>query len=301
MKLLVTGSGGLIGSELLPSLTGAGHEVLKLVRRPSGGPGEVRWDPDRGYVEALALTGVQGAIHLAGENIGARRWSQRHRMRVRESRRRGTLLLAKALSGLPEPPLVMISASAVGYYGNRGDKLLTEDDEPGNGFLPEVCREWEAATWASAGVGMRVVCLRFGMVLAKRGGALARMLPAFRCGLGGPFGNGHQYWSWITIEDVIGIVVRAISDSELFGPVNAVTPNPVTNAEFSRTLAGVLHRPAFLPVPAAVLRLALGDMADELLLASARVHPSRLLALGYEFIHPDLEGALRSLLKGAAR
>jgi hypothetical protein len=300
MKLLVSGSGGLIGSELIPSLSKAGHHVLRLVRRPTGGPGEVGWDPDRGSIDAGALTGVQAAIHLAGENIAARRWSDAHRTRIRESRKRGTLLLAKALAGLPEPPLVMISASAVGYYGNRGDRLLTEDSGSGSGFLPEVCREWESATWTAAEAGTRVVCLRLGIVLTRQGGALARMLPAFRCGLGGPLGNGRQYWSWITVDDVIGIIERALLETALVGPVNAVVPNPVTNAEFSRSLADVLRRPAFLPVPAALLRLVLGEMADELLLASARVLPSRLLAVGYRFKHPELEAALRHLLKGDA-
>jgi uncharacterized protein (TIGR01777 family) len=295
MKILISGASGLIGSALVRSFCDAGHAVTRLVRRQPG-PAEVRWDPAAGRLDPAGLEGLDAVVHLAGEGIAAGRWTQHRKARIRDSRARGTRLLSQALAGLARRPEVFASASAIGYYGNRGDEPLDEESPPGSGFLAEVCREWEAATEPAAKAGIRVVQLRLGMVLASPGGALARMLPMFRVGLGGRLGDGRQYVSWITLDDVVGAIGHVLATDTLQGPVNLVAPRPVTNRQFTAALARVLRRPALLPAPAFALRILLGQMAEELLLASARVVPRRLLDAGYRFRHEELEAALRHVL-----
>jgi len=297
MRVAVSGSVGLIGAEVVSALSAAGSEVVRLVRRdPAPGERAVRWDPHKGIADPAGLSGLDAVVHLAGENIAAGRWNAARKAAIRESRVEGTRLLCDAIAALPEPPKTMVCASAIGYYGDRGDELLTEESPAGTGFLPDVCREWEAATAPAAKKGIRVVTLRFGVVLTPKGGALSRMLPPFRMGIGGVLGSGKQYVSWIAIDDLSGIVLHVLSNGDLRGPVNAVAPRPVTNREFTETLGRMLSRPTPFPVPAFALRLAVGEMADALLLASARVVPRRLEETGYRFRFPELSGALRHLL-----
>jgi len=297
MKVLVTGSTGLIGSALVPFLRAGGHEVVRLVRAPLRVEERVvLWDPEAGKIEPSELEGLDAVVHLAGESI-AGRWTAEKKARIRESRVRGTRFLCETLARLERPPTVLVSASAIGYYGDRGDELLREESPPGRGFLADVATQWEAATEPAAQRGLRVVLLRFGIVLSPRGGALAQMLPPFRLGLGGPIGSGQQYWSWIAIDDVVRAIQHALLTETLRGPVNVVSPDPVRNREFVRALGRVLGRPTLLPMPAAAVRLLFGQMGEELLLASQRVEPIRLLASGFVFQYPDLEGALRHLLR----
>lgn len=291
VRILVSGSSGLIGSALVPALSAEGHAVSRLVRgRP--GPGDVLWGPARGAVDAARLEGFDAAVHLAGESV-AGRWTRTKKAAVRDSRVRGTRLLAEAFSRLSRPPQVLICASAVGFYGDRGDEVLTEQSAPGSDFLAGVCREWEAAAAPAAERGMRVAHLRFGVVLSPRGGALARMLPPFRLGLGGVIGSGRQYMSWISLDDAVGAVRHVLLNGSLAGPVNVTAPQPVTNRQFTRALGRALGRPTIFPMPAFAARLAFGEMADALLLSGARAEPARLLSSGYAFRTPDLEGALR--------
>jgi uncharacterized protein len=290
----VTGSRGLLGSALVPFLTTGGHRVLRLVREAAAD--SVRWDPAIGIQEPASLAGVDAVVHLAGENIAARRWSRAQKDSIRRSRVEGTRRLCEALAGLALPPRVLVAASAIGVYGDRGDEVLTEESAGGAGFLAEVCREWEAATEPGERAGIRVVHLRFGMILTPQGGALGKMLTPFLLGAGGRMGSGRQYVSWVAIDDAIGAVLHALATGDLRGPVNVVAPTPVTNAEFTRTLARVLRRPALVPLPAFAARLAFGEMADALLLASARVMPARLQSSGYRFRFAELEAALRHLL-----
>ena len=294
MNVAITGASGLIGSILVPYLTTGGHTVKKLVRHTSSAKDEIQWDPN-GKVDTKGLEGIDAVVHLAGEGI-AQRWTPELKKRILESRSRGTRTLCEALAALENPPKVLVTASAIGYYGDRGAELLTEDSAPGQGFLPDVCVEWEKATAAASERGIRVVNLRIGIVLHPRGGALSKMLLPFKAGVGGRMGSGQQYWSWVAMDDVIGAIHHALVNDTIQGPVNATAPNPVTNAEFTKTLARVLHRPAIFPVPAIAIRVALGGMADELLLASGRVHPAKLIASQYEFRYPELTGALRHLL-----
>ena len=296
----VTGSRGLVGSALAPALAAAGHRVLRLVRgaaaapaAPAVGARVARWDPESGALDSSALAGVDAVVHLAGESVAGGRWTEAKKRRIRSSRVDGTRGLAASLARLERPPRVLVSASAVGYYGDRGAELLREGSAPGTGFLAEVCREWEAATEPAERARIRVVQLRIGMVVARRGGALAAMLTPFRLGAGGPVGGGAQWVSWIAIDDLVAAILHALDTASLAGAVNAVAPEPVQNRELARTLGRVLGRPALLPLPAFAARLLLGQMADELLLASARVEPARLQATGFAFRHPTLEDALR--------
>jgi uncharacterized protein (TIGR01777 family) len=297
MNILVTGSSGLIGSALTGKLTAAGHDVTRLVR--SSGAAEhrqIRWDPAAGELDAESLEGFDAVVHLAGESVAAGRWTAAKKERIRSSRVQGTRLLAQTLGRLSRPPRVLVSASAIGYYGHRGDDALDEESPPGSGFLAQVCREWEAAADPARGAGIRVVHPRIGLVLSASGGALAKMLPLFRLGLGGPLGSGRQYVSWITLDDLVAAICHSIATDSLSGPVNAVAPEPATNRQFARALGRALRRPARLPAPAFALRAMLGPMADELLLSSTRVIPRKLTDSGFAFDEPDLELALERLL-----
>jgi len=298
MRVAVSGSTGLVGSEVVASLSAAGHEVVRLVRRvPAPGEKAVRWDPEKREIDAAGLEGLDAVVHLAGENVGSGRWTAARKAAIRDSRVDGTRLLCEALAGLARPPKTLVCASAIGIYGDRGEELLTEESPPGTGFLSEVCREWEAASAPAVRQGIRVVALRTGVVLSPKGGALSRMLPPFRAGLGGVIGSGRQYVGWIALDDLPEIVLHALRREDLRGPVNAVAPRPVTNREFTGALGKALSRPTPLPVPAFALRLAVGrEMADALLLASARVVPRRLEETGYPFRFPELGAALRHLL-----
>jgi uncharacterized protein (TIGR01777 family) len=297
MKVLVTGASGLVGSALVPFLTTGGHQVTRLVRsRPRADAAEVQWDPLTGSVDAAALEGLDAVVHLAGENIAAGRWTAEQKARIRDSRVKGTKTLCEALAGLSQPPSVLISASAIGYYGDRGEEVMHEDSAPGTGFLAEVCRAWEEATEPARQKGIRVVHARIGVVLSAAGGALAKMLTPFKLGAGGVVGSGTQYMSWVSLDDVVGAIHHVLCIDTLRGPVNLVAPHPATNYEFTKTLGQVLGRPTFFPLPAFAARVVFGEMADALLLASTRVVPTQLLATGYAFRHPDLAGALRHVL-----
>jgi uncharacterized protein len=298
LRVAVTGASGMLGEALVPRLRADGHTVLRLVRsRAAAGGGDAYWNPAAGEIDAAALEGVDAVVHLAGENVG-HRWTAERKRRIRASRVEGTRLLAEALARLERPPAVLVSASAVGYYGDRGDELLDEGAPPGEGFMAEVVRDWEAAAEPACAAGIRVVHPRMGVVLSAAGGAVARMLLPFRLGVGGPVGSGRQWLSWITRADAVGLIVRAIGDEGLRGPVN-VAAGAVRFGDFARALGRVLHRPALLPVPAPALRLIFGEMADATLLASARVDPAVLRARGHRFLHPELEGALRVALEDA--
>jgi uncharacterized protein (TIGR01777 family) len=304
MKIIVTGSTGLVGSALVRSLLAEGHEVTRMVRGDAQtfrapGTSAVRWDPEKGTVDGSELEGHDAAVHLAGEPVAGGRWSDEKKRRILDSRVRSTKLLAETLAGLREKPEVLVSASAIGFYGSRGDEVLHEESASGEDFLSEVCREWEKAALPASHAGIRVVHLRIGIVLSPEGGALAQMLTPFKLGIGGRIGSGKQYMSWIALDDVVGIIRHALLNEQVRGPVNTVAPQPATNEEFTKALGRVLNRPTVLPMPAFALRLALGkEMADAILLGGARVEPARLKATGYRFAYPELEGALRHVLKG---
>ncbi len=295
MRIAITGSTGLVGSALAPFLTTGSHQVVRIVRQRQFDD-EIAWSPDAGKIEADRLEGLDAVVHLAGENIAARRWNAAQKARIRDSRVQGTKLLCESLARLRHPPRVLVSASAIGYYGDRADEELTETSTIGSGFLPDVCREWEAATAPAEHAGIRVVHLRFGIILSPKGGALSEMLTPFRFGLGGRIGSGRQWMSWISLDDVIGCIYHALNTESLKGPVNAVAPKPASNLEFTKTLGRVLRRPTIFPMPAFAARLAFGEMANDLLLASTRVRPTALLDSGYSFMHTELEQALRHLL-----
>ena len=303
MRILITGSSGLIGSALRPAFAAAGHSVVRLVRSGQGGQqgqaeDAILWDPQSGMEpgERARLEGLDAVVHLAGESIAGGRWTADRKAKIRDSRVPVTRFLATLLAGLSHPPRVMVAASAVGYYGDRGDELLTEESPAGTGFLAELCQEWEQAAEPAREKGIRVVNLRIGLVLSGAGGALKKMLPPFRLGLGGVVGGGRQYWSWISIDDLVSVFQHVLSADALRGPVNAVAPAPVTNREFTKTLGRVLSRPTIFSVPSFAARLAFGEMADELLLASQRVKPARLIESGYNFRRADLEAALEQAL-----
>jgi hypothetical protein len=296
MKVAITGSSGFIGGALVPFLRTGGHEVVRLVRRTPRGKDEARWDPEAGEIDTAALEGVEAVVHLAGENIAAGRWTDTRKARLRSSRVGPTRLLAETLAGLKRKPKVLVSASAVGYYGSRGDAWVTEADVAADDFLGRLSMEWEGAAEPARKAGIRVVHPRIGVVLSPAGGALGKMLLPFKAGLGGILGPGTQYMSWIALDDLLGVLHHLVDRADLEGPVNAVAPEPVTNTAFTKTLGRVLGRPTIAPAPAFALRLAFGEMADAALLASTRVKPERLLGTGYRFRFPELEGALRHLL-----
>ncbi|HUI44097.1 MAG TPA: TIGR01777 family oxidoreductase [Terriglobia bacterium] len=297
MKVLVTGSSGLVGSALVPFLAADGHSVTRMIRGTGcSAAGQALWEPAAGRIDATAIEGFDAAVHLSGANVSGARWTPKQKQKLLDSRINSTRLLATALANLARPPRVLVAASAVGYYGDRGDEPLTEDSTPGSGFPTEMCLEWEKAAEVAAGRGIRVVNLRIGMVLASAGAALRQMLPPFKLGLGGPLGSGRQYVSWIELDDLAGVIRHTLLAEPLRGPVNAVAPNPVTNREFTKALGGVLGRPTPFRVPRFVLRLAFGEITDALLLASARVYPTRLEASGYAFRYPELQDALRHAL-----
>ncbi len=298
MKILMTGSTGLVGTALVSLLEKEGHRVSPLVRgKPRAGTSEIEWHPDQNSVTNRdALEGHDAAIHLAGESIADGRWTPEKKQRIRDSRVKGTGLLAATLGQLERPPRVLASASAIGFYGNRVDELLDEASAPGNGFLADVCREWEAATAAAEEAGIRVAHLRFGIVLSAQGGALAKLLTPFKLGAGGKLGSGKQWMSWVAIDDAIAAIYEVVGADDMNGAVNIVAPNPVTNAEFTETLGRVLERPTIFSVPAFAARLAFGEMADEALLASQRVAPAQLKQHGFEFQYPQLDAGLRHLL-----
>ncbi len=297
MKILVSGSHGLVGKALIQSLTTDGHEVLRLVRRARAfGAPEVEWHPNQGQIDTQHLEGFDVVVHLAGESIASGRWTESKKRAIRESRVKGTSLLSEGLAKLSRPPSVFVSASAIGFYGNRGDELLTEQSAPGKDFLSSVCVEWENATKPAREKGIRTIHTRFGVILDTDGGALAQMLTPFRLGIGGRVGTGKQWMSWIALGDVVNGLKFLIADKSVNGPVNFVAPNPVTNAEFTKTLGQVLSRPTIFPVPAFAARLAFGELADALLLSSQRVDPSVLQDNGFLFSWPTLEPALRHIL-----
>ncbi|HEV8381412.1 MAG TPA: TIGR01777 family oxidoreductase [Gemmatimonadales bacterium] len=296
MKIVVSGSTGLIGTALSDALRSRHDEVVPLVRRHLT-PGEraLAWDPEHGTIDRAGLEGSDAVIHLAGENVFGR-WSPAKQRRIRDSRVQGTRVLCDALAGLRRRPTTLLAASAIGYYGDRGDEVVSEESAPGEDFLAHVARDWEAATTPASRAGIRVVNMRNGVVLTTTGGALAKMLPAFRLGLGGPVGSGTQYLSWITLDDMINAILHVLGNQNLVGPVNLTAPSPVTNREFAKTLGKVLGRPAAITVPAFALRLAFGSEGAAMLQSGQRVLPARLRASGFEFSYAEIEPALRSLL-----
>jgi len=294
--ITISGATGMIGSALVTRLREGGHGVRRLVRSARDAqPGDVRWDPSSETLDARVLEGSDAIVHLAGAPI-ARRWTTEHKREIRESRLRGTELIARAVAAMEVKPRVVLSGSAVGYYGDRGDELLDESSAPGNDFLGTLAREWEGAAAPIADAGVRLVLLRTGIVLAPNGGALEKLLLPFKLGLGGPIGGGRQWMSWISLHDHLGAMEHALFTDTLVGPVNLVAPNPVTNATFATTLGRVLERPALLPLPGFALELVYGEMAHATLLAGQRALPKALMASGFEFQHPTLEQALRTVL-----
>jgi uncharacterized protein (TIGR01777 family) len=301
VDVLVTGSHGLIGTALMPRLRADGHRVVRLVRGAPEGADDVRWDPDAGTIDAASLEGVGAVVHLAGAGIGDKKWTTDRKQLILESRTQGTDLLARTLAGLARPPAVLISGSAVGYYGNRGAEELTEDAPPGDDFPARVCLAWEAATAPAAEAGIRVVAIRTGIVLAAHGGALQRMLLPFKLGLGGRIGSGQQYMSWIALDDEVGAIRHLLTAGSVAGPVNLTAPNPSTNAEFTHALGAALHRPTKLPTPLLPLKVVYGsELVQHLLVDGQRVVPHALTASGYEFAHPNIDDALRAVIAAPA-
>jgi hypothetical protein len=300
MKIAIGGSTGLVGSALIPFLTTGGHEVVRLMRggkQPADGTSAVEWNPAEGTIDSTGLDGCDAVVHLGGHNIAGGRWSTSMKNRLRESRVNSTELLSKTMASLANPPKVFVCASAIGFYGgDRGDELLNEDSQPGSKFISQLCQDWENAVAPAREAGIRVINLRIGVVLSPQGGALQKMLLPFKLGGGGVVGNGKQWWSWVSIEDLPRIMLHCLTTESLSGPVNAVAPGAVNNRDFTKTLGRVLRRPTIVPMPAFAVRLGFGEMGEELLLGSTRVQPDRLTQSGYEFAFPELEGALRSVL-----
>lgn len=301
MNIAITGSSGLVGSKLVSYLSEKGINTNRILRLNSQDNNTViNWHLENGDWDTAYPDGLDCVVHLAGENIAGGKWTKEKKDRIFKSRVDGTRLLCEIISKLSKPPRVLVCASAIGFYGDRGDEILDEDSSNGTGFLSEVCQEWEKAANLARQSGIRVVNLRFGMILSTAGGALAKMLFPFKLGFGGRFGNGNQYMSWVTIDDVAGIIHHTIITTSLKGAVNAVSPNPVTNKLFTKTLGRILKRPTFLPMPGFAARLVFGEMANELLLSSARVIPTKLKQSEYTFKYPDLERALRHLLQNSS-
>lgn len=301
MQVAITGSSGLIGTELRRALSMSGHDVLRIVRGGPAASDTARWDPASGAIEGAALEGIDAVVHLAGESIGGGRWTESQKAKILDSRVQGTGLLASTLAGLQDPPKVLVSGSAVGVYGDRGGETLTEESSTGDGFLAEVVRQWEEAAGPAERAGIRVPRIRTGIVLSRHGGALQKMLLPFKLGLGGRLGSGKQYWSWISIHDEVAAIMHVIESEDLTGPVNLTAPAPATQIEFARTLARVLGRPAILPTPSFGLRALYGsEMVEETLTGGQRVLPQKLEASGYHFLHRDLEQALRAVVSKAA-
>ncbi len=297
LTIAVTGASGMIGSELTAFLEGGGHQVRRVTRRrPEAGSSQPYWNPEAGEVAAEGFRGVDAVVHLAGENIAAGRWTPERKEAIRKSRVEGTRLLAEALASVSSGPKVLVVASAIGYYGDRGDEPVSEDSPAGEGYLAEVCQAWEAAALPAAQAGIRVVNARIGVVLSGQGGALPKLLTPFKLGAGGPVGTGRQVMSWVAIDDVVGALHYLIMSEGFAGPVNLVAPRPVTSREFARTLGKVLHRPAIVPLPGFAVKAAFGEMGEELLLGGARVIPKRLREGGFRFLYPELEAALRAEL-----
>jgi len=297
MKIAVAGSSGLIGSALVTYLRTMGHDVRRFVRREPEAPDEVFWEPERELIDAGVLEGLDVVVHLGGVSIAARRWSASFKEKIRNSRVRSTQLLVEAFGKLSSPPSSFLCASAIGYYGNRGEEILTEDSSPGRGFLASVVEEWENTARTAEKHGIRVVNLRFGQVLARHGGAVSALLPVFRMGLGGPIGSGRAWWSWILLDDVCRAIEFIMLHEGINGPVNITSPCPARNHDFTRALARAVHRPAILPVPPIVLRVLFGQFAEEVLLTSARVIPARLQEKGLTFAFPHIDAALAKVLE----
>lgn len=296
MRLLVTGSSGLVGTRLIPMLEADGHDCHRLTRsRSDAAKGFIFWNPDERQIDQSKLNGFDGVIHLAGASI-ATRWTAEKKRRIRVSRVDATRLLSEALANVDVPPRVLLSASAIGYYGNRADEEIDESSGPGKGYLPDICVDWEAAVQPMQKIGVRIVHLRIGLVLAREGGALARLWLPFRLGLGGRIGSGNQYMSWLTLDELVNLFRFALNRDDLSGAFNAVTPNPVTNAEFTRVLGRTLRRPTPFPLSATLVRLLFGEMGETLLLGGARVYPRRFMAAGYKFLSPGLEEAIQAIL-----
>ncbi|AVZ72599.1 TIGR01777 family protein [Streptomyces lunaelactis] len=293
MRIAVTGSSGLIGTALVRSLRADKHEVVRLVRRPSRAGDEVEWDPHRQYVDVGGLVGCEAVVHLAGAGIGDRRWNDAYRKELRDSRVLGTAAIADAVTSLDVPPRVLVSGSAVGYYGDTGDRAVDEGAPPGDGFLPRMCVEWEEAAAPAEEAGIRTVFARSGLVVARKGGAWGRMFPLFKAGLGGRLGNGRQYWSFIALHDEIAALRHLLDTESLSGPVNLTAPEPVTNGEATAAMGRVLHRPTVFTVPTPALRIALGEMSVEIL-TGQRALPARLLESGFSFAFPSIDEAIRA-------
>ncbi|MGW0703181.1 TIGR01777 family oxidoreductase [Streptomyces sp. NPDC002867] len=295
-RIAVTGASGLIGKALVRSLRADGHEVVRLVRHPSRAGDEVEWDPRRQYVDVAGLVGCDAVVHLAGAGVGDRRWTQAYRREIRDSRVLGTAAIAEAVASLDTPPKVLVSGSAVGFYGDTGDRPVDEDAPPGEGFLPGVCVEWEEAAAPAQEAGVRTAFARTGLVVAREGGAWGRMFPLFRAGLGGRLGSGRQYWSFIALHDEVAALRHILDTESLSGPVNLTAPEPVTNREVTEAMGRVLHRPALFAVPTPALRLVLGEMAADVL-SSQRALPVRLLESGFSFAFPHIDDAIRAALR----
>jgi uncharacterized protein len=297
VDVAVTGSHGFIGSALLPALTSAGHRPVRVVRSRAAGDDELSWDPEAGTIDAAGLEGIGRVVHLAGAGIGDKRWTDARKRLILESRTKGTSLLARTLAGLQHPPSILVSASAIGYYGNRGDEPLDEQSAPGNDFVARVCVQWEGATAPAADAGIRVARIRNGVVLGRGGGVLPRLLLPFRLGLGGRIASGRQYMSWISIDDDVRAIVHALTQDDVAGPVNLTGPAPVTNDEFTKTLGRVVRRPTVIPTPLMPVRARYGsELVQHLLVEGQRVLPKRLEETGFRFTHPTLEDALRAVV-----
>ena len=299
MKILISGASGLVGTHLIPTLLAKGNEVYKLVRKLPQNSDEIQWDAEKGFAasEQAKLENFDAVVHLAGDNVASESWSEAKKKKIRDSRVVGTKVLVDAFKRTQNPPKHFVSASAIGFYGNRGDEVLTEESAKGTGFFPEVCTAWETEAQKAEEFDARVVCLRIGVVLAKDGGALEKMLTPFKLGVGGVVGSGKQWMSWIALDDLIKIIHYALENKNLHGSVNAISPNPVTNQEFTKTLGGVLNRPAILPIPEFGIKLLFGEMGKTLLLEGARILPKKLEDAGFKFNFTNLEDALKHVLK----